>query len=70
MKEIQKEVGDILSYLFKFCREMDIDMVKATLENIKRNEKKYPIDYRNSATDDDLNQEEYLKIKKRHRTTK
>ena len=45
-EEIEHEVADILIYLMKFCREMKIDIVDATLKKIERLEKKYPIDYR------------------------
>lgn len=45
-EEIEKEVADILIYLMKFCREMKIDIVKATMKKIERLEKKYPVDYR------------------------
>jgi NTP pyrophosphatase (non-canonical NTP hydrolase) len=45
-EEVEREVADILIYLMKFCREMKIDIVAATLKKIERLEKKYPIDYR------------------------
>lgn len=45
-EEIEKEVADILIYLMKFCREMKIDIVNATMKKIEKLEKKYPVDYR------------------------
>ena len=45
-EEIEKEVADILTYLIKFCREMKIDIVKATMKKIEKLEKKYPVDYK------------------------
>ena len=69
MEDIWKEMWDIVSYIFKFCREMNIDIAKVTSDKIKENEKKYPIDYKKSETDD-LDHEEYLKIKKTYRSKK
>lgn len=65
---IKNEVADVLIYLLKFCREMDIDIVEATLKKIDKLNKKYPVDYRGAgATEDDINHQEYLRIKKEHR---
>lgn len=46
MEEINNEVADILIYLMKFCREMDIDIVDATMKKIDKVGKKYPVDYK------------------------
>ncbi len=64
-EEIEKEVADILIYLMKFCREMKIDIVKATMKKIEKLEKKYPVDYRKW-----WGHEEYIKIKKAYRQSK
>lgn len=48
-EEIEKEVADILIYLMKFCREMKIDIVEATLKKIEKLEKKYPVDYKKNG---------------------
>jgi len=45
-EEIGHEVADILIYLMKFCREMKIDIVDATVKKLEKLEKKYPIDYK------------------------
>lgn len=64
-EEIEKEVADIFIYLMKFCREMKIDIVEATLKKIEKLEKKYPVDYKKNGW-----HEEYLRIKKAYRQGK
>lgn len=69
--DIKHEVGDVLIYLMKFCREMDIDIVEATLKKLDKVGKKYPVDYRNlDSTIDTVDHQEYLRIKKEHRAKK
>ena len=43
-KAIEKEIADIFNYLLKIVDLMDIDLEKASLEKIKENAEKYPID--------------------------
>lgn len=57
---IKYEVADILIYLMKFCREMNIDIVQSTIEKLDKIAKKYPSDYNKKWW-----HEEYLKIKKK-----
>lgn len=63
--DIRHEVADILIYLMKFCREMNIDIVDATNKKLDKVGKKYPANYKENG-----GYEEYLRIKKEHRTTK
>lgn len=43
-KEIEKEIADIFSYLIKLVDILDMDLEKVTLDKIKENAKKYPIE--------------------------
>ncbi len=43
-KQIKEEIADIFNYLVKFIDLMEIDLEEVSLEKIKQNEKKYPID--------------------------
>ena len=63
---IKSEVADILIYLMKFCREMDIDIADATMKKLKKVGEKYPVDYR--WTGDEHWQD--LKIKAKYREWK
>lgn len=49
----------------KFCREMGIDIVDATMKKLDKVGKKYPVDYKEKGGHD-----EYLRIKKAYRTGK
>lgn len=40
--KIAEEVADILIYLLLFAHNMDIELVRAAQDKIKKNEKKYP----------------------------
>lgn len=42
--DIENEIADIFNYLIKLVDLLDIDLEKKSLEKIKLNEKKYPID--------------------------
>jgi NTP pyrophosphatase (non-canonical NTP hydrolase) len=69
--DIRYEVADVLIYLMKFCREMDIDIVEATLKKLDKVGKKFPVDYRNSNSNiDTVDHREYLRIKKEYRAEK
>lgn len=70
LEKIGSEVADVLVYLMKFCREMNIDIVEATLKKIDKVDKKYPVGHNDSANGNDLNHEEYLRIKHQHRSEK
>lgn len=63
--DINYEVADILIYLMKFCREMNIDIVDATIKKLDKVGKKYPVDYKKNG-----GHEAYLKIKKEYRVGK
>lgn len=39
---IKEEVADIFGYLLLFCNELDIDIIKETMNKIKKNGEKYP----------------------------
>ncbi|MEI6288785.1 MAG: MazG-like family protein [bacterium] len=65
LDDIKHEVADILIYLMKFCREMDIDIVEATIKKLDKVGKKYPANYK-----DDDDHGEYLRIKQEHRANK
>ena len=43
INNIKEEVADIFSYLLLLCKEFDIDLLEATANKIKLNNKKYPI---------------------------
>ena len=43
-KEIEKEIADIFNYLIKLVDVLDMDLEKVTLDKIKENAKKYPIE--------------------------
>lgn len=60
--EISYEVADIMIYLMKFCREMNIDIVDALSKKLEKIAKKYPPDYKDKGGYD-----EYLRIKKEYR---
>lgn len=64
-EDIENEVADILIYLMKFCREANIDIVKATLKKLEKVGKKYPVDYKEKWGHD-----EYLRIKQEYRNNK
>lgn len=40
----EEEIADIAIYLLTLCMKYDIDLEKAILSKIKKNEKKYPVD--------------------------
>jgi len=63
IEEISHEVWDIVNYLMRFCHEMNIDIVDATLKKLEKVGKKYPVWYKQNWW-----HEEYLKIKKSYRT--
>jgi len=41
-EEVSDECADVLIYLLEFCHAMDIDIVRAAHEKMKKNEVKYP----------------------------
>lgn len=43
-KKIEDEIADIFNYLVKFVDILDIDLEKISLEKIRSNAEKYPID--------------------------
>ena len=43
-KKASEEIADILIYAIMFSRKMGIDLEKAVLEKIARNEEKYPVE--------------------------
>lgn len=63
--DIKNEVADILIYLMKFCREMNIDIVDATNKKLDKVKVKYPANYKENG-----GHEEYLRIKKEYRNKK
>lgn len=44
LQHTKEEVADIAIYLFRICMKLDIDLEKAILEKMKKNEEKYPAD--------------------------
>ena len=56
---IGDEVADIFIYLFKFCRQMDIDPVDVILDKLEKTGIKYPVWYKKNKT--------YLEIKNDYR---
>jgi NTP pyrophosphatase (non-canonical NTP hydrolase) len=45
-KEIALEVADIFIYIINFCIENKIDLLETTLQKLKLNERKYPVEMR------------------------
>jgi len=44
LKEVETELADTLIYLIRLADKLDIDLLNATLNKIKINEQKYPVD--------------------------
>ena len=42
-KQIEEEIADIFNYLVKFVDLMDLDLEVLSLEKIKKNDMKYPV---------------------------
>ena len=42
-EEIRDEIGDILIYLVNLADKLDIDPIRAALDKIEKNRKKYPV---------------------------
>ena len=42
-EEIKDEIGDILIYLVNLADKLDIDPVRAALDKIEKNRRKYPV---------------------------
>ena len=42
--EIAQELADIMIYIIMMAHDLDIDLEKAILEKIERNEEKYPVE--------------------------
>ena len=42
-KQIEEEIADIFNYLVKFVDLMDLDLEELSLEKIKKNDVKYPV---------------------------
>lgn len=40
----EEEAADVAAYLFMLCHEADIDLEKAILDKIKKNDEKYPVE--------------------------
>ncbi len=72
VKEISKEVADVMIYCFEMARHLDFDMEKAVLEKLEHAKKKYPVKIfnKNVPRNDKKTQELYLKIKKEYRKSK
>ena len=43
-KQIEEEIADIFNYLVKFVDLMDLDLEELSVEKIKKNDMKYPVD--------------------------
>ena len=43
-KKLSDELADILLYIMLMADDLDIDLIQATEEKIKKNAEKYPID--------------------------
>lgn len=43
-KHTQEEIADIAIYLLRICMQLDVDLEKAIIEKMKKNEEKYPVD--------------------------
>lgn len=41
---LEDEVADVAAYLFMLCHEANIDIEKAIIDKIQKNNEKYPID--------------------------
>ncbi len=44
MENVKEEVADIFSYLLLLCDVLDVDLLEATKDKIKKNIEKYPVD--------------------------
>lgn len=40
----EEEIADIAIYLLRICMKLDIDLEKAILNKMKKNEKRYPVE--------------------------
>jgi len=43
LKEVETELADTLIYLIRLADKLDVDLLNATLDKIKLNEQKYPV---------------------------
>jgi NTP pyrophosphatase (non-canonical NTP hydrolase) len=44
LARVKDEIGDILNYLVRISSKLDIDMIGAARDKIKKNAEKYPVD--------------------------
>jgi len=43
-ERIREEIADVFAYIIRISDKLDIDLVKAFYDKMKKNDKKYPID--------------------------
>ena len=67
VEEIAYEAADVLIYLMKFCREMEIDLCAAALRKLEKVGKKYPPRDGINDPKDSWGHDAYLAIKKEQR---
>ena len=73
MKEVEKELADVLIYTLDMARLLGIDPSRAIREKLEHNAKKYPVELVKNAEDgktDDEKAEAYYKIKQEYRKKK
>ncbi len=63
LKEIKKEIADIMIYCFEMAVVLNFDVLKAVREKLKQVKKKYPAKLMKSA----IANNEYWEIKKKYR---
>ena len=63
LKEIKKELADVMIYCFDMAIILNFDALKAVKKKIKHNKKKYPAKIMRSAVANN----EYWEIKKKYR---
>ena len=50
-KQVEDEIADIFNYVVKFVDMLNMDLENASLEKVKRNAEKYPIDKSKGKSD-------------------
>jgi NTP pyrophosphatase (non-canonical NTP hydrolase) len=61
LQKIKEELADVFIYATEMSISLDLDIEKIMLEKLEKNSKKYPANLVKG------NQEQYLKIKEKHR---
>jgi dCTP diphosphatase len=44
LAKVKDEIGDVFNYLVRICSKLNIDLISAANDKIKKNEVKYPVE--------------------------